>query len=231
MALLAAIEDFVIRNTEILVFNYLCTAMSVLVEIHPDRVDARKVAQIVQVLRDGGLIIYPTDTVYAVGCDLLNSKAVDKVCRFKKLKAQKFHLSFICSDFAQITHYTKSISSGVFREMKRLLPGPYTFILESNTNVPKIFDYKKREVGVRIPDHPIPQQIVQQLGNPLVSASLTNEDEVTEYYTDPLEIQEVFGREVELIVDAGMGGIEPSTVFDGCSGSLELIRQGKGLVR
>jgi tRNA threonylcarbamoyl adenosine modification protein (Sua5/YciO/YrdC/YwlC family) len=204
--------------------------MSILVEIHPDRVDSRKIAQVVQVLKEGGLVIYPTDTVYAVGCDLLNSKAIDKVCRFKKVKAQKFNLSFICSDFAQISFYTKNINSTVFREMKRLLPGPYTFILESNSNVPKIFDFKKREVGVRIPDNAISLEIVRQLGNPLVSVSLSNEDDLTEYYTKPIEIQEVFGKQVDLIVDGGEGGIEPSTVLDGSKGGLELIRQGKGLL-
>ncbi len=202
--------------------------MGLLVEISPEHVDTRKIRQVVQVLSEGGLVIYPTDTVYAVGCDLLNAKAIDRLCRFKKLKAQKFNLAFICRDLAQVSDYTKSIPSSVFRVMKKVLPGPFTFILESNSNVPKIFGFKKREVGIRIPDHPIAQQLVESLGNPLVSASLTHEDDMTPYYSDPHLIFEEFGEQVDMVIDAGLGGIEPSTVLDCLSGSIEVVRQGKG---
>ena len=196
--------------------------------IHPENPDARKIAQVAETLRKGGIIIYPTDTVYGIGCDFANQKAVERVCQLRGLDPKKARLSFICNDIAQISQYTAQINNDIFRLMKRCLPGPFTFVLPSSNDVPKLFKNKKRTVGVRIPDNKIVQAIVAELGHPILTTSLRNDDEITEYFTDPIDISEDFRNQVDIVIDGGIGRNVPSTVVDCTSGSPEVIRQGAG---
>lgn len=202
--------------------------MAELLEIHPDNPDKRKIQKVVDCLRDGGVIIYPTDTVYGIGCDLYNSKAIEKICRIKGVKPDKMHLSFICYDLSEISKYAKTLSTPAFRLMKKALPGAYTFILESSSQVPKIFNVKKKQVGIRVPDHLVPRLIVKELGNPILTTSVKDEDEVIEYMTDPSLIDEKYGHLVDIVIDSGYGGNVPSTVIDCTTDDFELIREGAG---
>ena len=199
-----------------------------LLKIHPDNPDARKIGQVVETLQRGGIIIYPTDTVYGIGCDFANQKAVERVCRLRGLDPKKARLSFICTDIAQVSQYTAQINNDIFRLMKRHLPGPFTFVLPSNNDVPKLFKNKKRTVGIRIPDNNIVRAIVEALGHPILTTSLRNEDEITEYFTDPVDISEDFRNQVDLVIDGGIGRNVPSTVVDCTSGTPEILRQGAG---
>ena len=179
------------------------------------------------VLNRDGLIIYPTDTVYAIGCDLFNKKAVEKLCRFLDIKPQRLSLSFICSGLSNISDYVKRIDTPAFKVLKKSLPGPFTYIFEASNNVPKILGIEKKTVGIRVPDNKIPLSIVEQLTHPLISASLKRDDE-EEYLTDPDEIFDVFNKRVDLIIDGGAGGFTPSTVVDFTSGEPVVTRQGAG---
>jgi tRNA threonylcarbamoyl adenosine modification protein (Sua5/YciO/YrdC/YwlC family) len=199
-----------------------------LLKIHPDNPESRKIERVVTKLRDGGIVIYPTDTIYGIGCDLFNRKAVEKLCQILAIKPQKLNLSFICSDMSQISEYVKRIDTPVFKILKKNLPGPYTFILESSSKVPKVLDVNKKTVGIRIPDHAIPQAIVQQLGNPIITSSIKDEDKIKEYTTDPEEIYEDLKNIVDLVIDGGIGGNIPSTIVDCTSDQLQIIRQGLG---
>lgn len=201
-----------------------------LIKIYPENPDSRKLDQVVEVLKNGGVIIYPTDTIYGMGCDLFNRKAIDKLCRIKEIKPKSFNLSFICSDMSNISHYTKHLDTPTFKIMKRALPGPYTFILESSSKVPKILDVNKKTVGIRIPDNNIPRMIVEKLGNPIVTTSIKSDDEVVEYTTDPELIFMEYENLVDLVIDGGVGGNIPSTVIDISGSSPELIREGLGNV-
>lgn len=199
-----------------------------LLKIHPDNPEMRKINRVLDVLRDGGIIIYPTDTIYGMGCDLMNRKAVQRLCKILEVKPQKLDLSFICHDLSHISMYVKRIDTPVFKVLKKSLPGPYTFIFESSSKVPKILDVNKKTVGIRIPDHAITRTIVSELGNPLITSSIKDDDHIKEYTTDPEEIYEDFKNEVDLMVDGGVGGNIPSTVVD-CTGTeLRVIRQGLG---
>lgn len=197
-------------------------------EIHPLNPEPRKIAEVVEILKGGGVIIYPTDTIYGLGCDLMNSKAVQKVCAIKNIKPEKIHLSFICADLSHIAQYTKHLQTSTFKLMKSHLPGPYTFILEANNQVPKILDTRKKTVGIRIPNHKVPLEIVKELGNPLVTTSIKSDDEILEYTTDPEEIYDEYKHKVDAVINSGYGGNIPSTILDCTYGEPTLIRQGLG---
>lgn len=199
-----------------------------LVKIYPENPNPKVIDQAVEVLRKGGLIIYPTDTVYGLGCDITNQKAIEKICHIRGVKPEKANFSFVCSDLSNIADYIKPIDTTAFRVLKKALPGPYTFILNANNNVPKLLSSKKKTVGIRVPDNSIAQEIVRQLGNPILSASIKDDDEVIEYSTDPELIHEKYQDLVDLVIDGGYGDNEPSTVIDITSGEYEVIRQGKG---
>ena len=188
----------------------------------------RKISRVIEVLRNGGIIIYPTDTVYGIGCDLMNKKAIQRLLQIKGIKAKHLNLSFICNDLSQIASFTRPISNPVFKIMRKCLPGPFTFLLESNHKVPKILDQSKKTVGVRVPDNKIPLAIVNELGNPLISASIKDDDEIVEYISDPAIIYQNYGNLVDVIVDGGFSNIIPSTVVDCSKGDIEVIREGAG---
>jgi len=201
---------------------------AIYLEIHPKNPEERKITEVVQCLKAGGIIIYPTDTVYAIGCDLLNKRAVEKVGKLKSAKPEKLNLSFICNDLSHISEYVRNLPTPTFKLMKSLLPGPYAFILEANGNVPKLLDTKKKTVGIRIPNHAIPRNIVNLLGNPLVTTSIKNDDEIIEYTTDPDEIYEDYKNLVDMIINGGNGGNVPSTILDCTGNEPKLVRSGLG---
>jgi tRNA threonylcarbamoyl adenosine modification protein (Sua5/YciO/YrdC/YwlC family) len=190
----------------------------------------REVRRIVEVLQNGGLIIYPTDTVYGLGCDITQSKAVEKVARIKGVKVEKANFSFICSDLSHLSDYTKPISNATFKIMKKNLPGPFTFILEANNNVPKYFKGKKKTVGIRVPDNNIIRDIVTELGNPILSTSIHDEDEILEYTTDPELIYEKYQELADIVIDGGYGELIPSTIVDCSKDEIEILREGKGVL-
>lgn len=198
------------------------------IKIHPQNPEARKIDIVVAALREGKIIIYPTDTIYGIGCDLMNKKSIEKLCQIMNIKPQKLDLSFICNDLSHISEYVKRIDTPVFKVLKRSLPGAFTFILESNNKVPKILDVNKKTVGIRIPDHPIPRGIVQKLGNPLITSSIKDDDKIKEYTTDPDEIYEDFKYAVDIVIDGGVSGNIPSTIVDCTSNELRIVRQGLG---
>ncbi len=202
-----------------------------LLKIHPVNPEQRKIRHVVDVLAKGGLIVYPTDTVYAIGCDLVNKKGVERLCRLLNIRPQKLDLSFICHDISQISEYAKRIETPVFKILKKSLPGPFTFILESSSKVPKTLNANKKTVGVRMPDHPVPMMIVEVLGNPMITASIKNEDVIREYTTDPEEIYEDLKHQVDIVIDSGPGGNIPSTVVDCTREPVEIIRQGLGILQ
>jgi len=188
----------------------------------------KDVDKVVNILKDGGIIIYPTDTVYAMGCDALNVRAVEKICKIKGINPQKSNLSIICPDLSNISEYAK-VNNSVFKLMKRNLPGPFTFILNATTNLPKIYKNRK-EVGIRVPDNAITLKLVGELGNPILTTSVRDRDDIKEYSTDPELINEEYGDMVDLVVDGGCGGLEPSTIVNCTGNETEIVRQGKGLL-
>ncbi len=199
-----------------------------LLKIYNENPNPRDIRKVVEVLRDGGLIVYPTDTVYGLGCDITNQKAVEKVAQYKGIKVEKANFSFICSDLSHLSDYTKPISNSVFKLMKKNLPGPFTFIIEANNNVPRYFKGKKKTVGIRVPDNNIVRDIIYELGNPILSTSIHDDDEILEYTTDPELIYEKFQDIADIVIDGGYGELVPSTVID-CTGDIiELVREGKG---
>lgn len=198
------------------------------IKLHEQNPDLRKVKHIVDLLKEGAVIIYPTDTIYGLGCDLSNRKAIDKLCRAKGIKPGKVNLSFICEDMSHISDYVKNLSNPTFKLMKKNLPGPFTFILPANSNVPKIVNANKKTVGIRIPDNRIPLTIVQHLGNPLISTSIREDDNIVEYPTDPEEIYEAFKHEVDVVIDGGYGKNVPSTVIDCTVEPAVIVREGLG---
>ena len=198
------------------------------IRLYEENPDPRKITQIVNVLRSGGLIIYPSDTIYGLGCDIFNQKAVDKVRRIKNVNDKKMDLAFVCYDLSHLSVYAKNVSTPVFKLMKKILPGPYTFILNASSKVPKILKVKKKKVGIRIPNNRIPREIVKELGNPIVTTSLHDDDKILEYATDPELIYEQYKNQVDLIIDGGYGDNQASTILDYSGEELEIIRQGKG---
>lgn len=200
-----------------------------LLKIYPENPNPKDVRRVVDVLRNGGIIIYPTDTVYGMGCDITNPKAVEKVARFKNVSVEKSNFSFICSDLSHLSDFSKPVSNQVFKLLKKYLPGPFTFILGANSNVPRYFKGKKKTVGVRIPDNSIIIDIVKELGNPIMSTSIHDDDEIVEYSTDPELIHERFHDIVDMVVDGGYGDNIPSTIVDCTDDYPVIIRQGKGI--
>lgn len=188
----------------------------------------RKINRVVDILRKGGIVVYPTDTIYGIGCDLMNRKSIERLCRVMDIKPNKLDLSFICNDLTHISEYVKNLQTPVFKVLKKSLPGPFTFILESSSKVPKILDVTKKTVGIRIPDHNIPRTIVAELGNPLITSSIKDDDKIKEYTTDPEEIYEDFKNLVDIVIDGGAGGNIPSTVVDCTGEELVIVRQGLG---
>ncbi len=199
-----------------------------LITLHPDNPEPRKINQVVKLLKEGAVVIYPTDTIYGIGCSLFNKKAIDRVCRIKGLKPKNFNLSFICNDISQIAEYVKRIDTPTFKLLKKALPGPFTFILESSSNVPKILDVNKKTIGIRIPDHNITKMIVNQLGNPLITTSIKDDDKILEYTTDPEIIYEEYKNLVDVVIDGGVGGNIPSTIVNCTNEPFEIIREGLG---
>lgn len=197
-----------------------------LLEVHPLNPNPRHVRMITDCLMDGGLIIYPTDTIYGLGCDIFQHKAIEKVCRIKQVDPHKAQLSFICHDLSDLSQYTKGISTPLYRILKSYLPGPFTFILPASKEVPKILQSKKNTIGLRIPNNNIALTIVEQLGHPILSASLPGD--MVEEYTDPATMYEKFGGQVDIVIDGGAGGMTPSTIIDCTKDSYEVIREGAG---
>ena len=197
-----------------------------LLQLHPDNPQPRLLKQIAECLTEGGIIIYPTDTIYGLGCDIHHQKAVERICKIKNVDPQKAQLSFICRDLSHLSDYTKSIDTPLYRMLKTYLPGPYTFILPASKQVPKILKSKKETIGLRVPDNIICQQILEVLDNPILSASLPGD--MVEEYTDPEVIHEKFASQVDLVIDGGIGGMVPSTIVDCTSSDWEIIRQGAG---
>ncbi len=200
-----------------------------LVKLFNENPNLREILKVVDVLRKGGLIVYPTDTVYGLGCDITNAKAVEKVARIKNVKVEKNNFSFICSDLSHISDFTKPIPNSVFKLMKKNLPGPFTFILEANNNLPKYFKGKKT-VGIRVPDNNIIRDIIRELGNPILSTSIHDEDEILEYSTDPELIYEKYQDVAEIVIDGGYGEFIPSTIVDCTGDEIVIVREGKGVL-
>ncbi len=201
--------------------------MAEFIKIYEENPNPKEIMKVVNVLKAGGLVIYPSDTVYALGCDITHKGALERIAKIKGVKLEKANFSFICEDLSNLSDYVKQIDTSTFKLLKRALPGPYTFILPGNNNLPSVFK-KKKEVGIRVPDHSITQAIVNTLGNPIVSTSIKDEDEVIEYTTDPELIYEKWADLVDVVIDGGYGGNVASTVIDLTSGQPELIREGKG---
>ncbi|KQS36705.1 L-threonylcarbamoyladenylate synthase [Pedobacter sp. Leaf194] len=199
-----------------------------LIKIYPENPNERAIEQVVDVLRKGGIIIYPTDTVYGLGCDITNPKAIEKIARIRGIKPEKANFSFICHDLSHISDFIKPIDNTTFRILKKALPGPFTFIFNANNNVPKLLSSNKKTVGIRVPDNNIARCIVKELGNPILSTSIKDDDELIEYSTDPELIHEKYEDLVDLVIDGGYGDNEASTVIDCTTGEFEIIREGKG---
>ena len=207
-------------------FYYL---QSMLVRINEDNIQDSTIEEVVKCLKAGGIIIYPTDTVYALGCDITQPKAIEKICKLKGVKIEKANFSFVCSDLSHLSEYARAIPNHVFRVMKRALPGPYTFILEANYNVLKLLKQHKKTVGIRVPNNKICKAIVENLGHPLISTSLHDtSDDILEYFSDPEVIHRQYSEVVDMVIDGGFGNIYPSTIID-CSGDvMEVLREGLG---
>jgi tRNA threonylcarbamoyl adenosine modification protein (Sua5/YciO/YrdC/YwlC family) len=201
-----------------------------LIRIHPETPDPRQVKKAVELLRDGGVVIYPTDGVYAFGCDIYKSKAVERIAQLKGIKPEKADFSFVFDELSRITEFARPVDTPVYKLLKHCLPGPYTFILNANNQVPKLFKNNKRTIGIRIPDHKICRYLVNELGNPMISTSVHDEDEILEYTTDPELIHERYRDRVDLVIDGGYGALVPSTVIDCSDGYPVLVRQGAGEV-
>ena len=201
-----------------------------LINIHPENPDERKITQVVDILMKGGVIIFPTDTVYGIGCDITKPRAVERVAQIKGIKMEKSNFSFIFHDLSQISDYARHISNPVFKMLKKYLPGPFTFILEANSNVPKLFRNKKRTIGIRIPDNNITREMVRLLGNPILTTSVHDEDEILGYTTDPELIHEHYSKIVDCVIDGGYGDNNPSTVVDCTGDEPVIVRQGTGII-
>lgn len=201
--------------------------MAEFIKIYEDKPSEAAIKKVVEVLRNGGLVIYPTDTVYGIGCDITNSRALERLAKLKDIKLEKANFSFVCSSLSNLSDYVRQIDTSTFKILKRALPGPYTFILPGNNDLPKEFR-KKKTVGIRVPDNLIARQIVEVLGNPIVSSSIHDEDEVIEYSTDPELIFEKWQNKVDLVIDGGYGENVPSTIIDLTGYEPVVVREGKG---
>lgn len=198
-----------------------------LLKLYSDNPNHKEFRKISEILRNGGIIIYPTDTVYAIGCDINNNKAIQKIAKLKGIAADKANFSIICHNLSNLSEYAR-VDNGTFKMMKKNLPGPFTFILPASSNLPKLFKSKKKSVGIRVPDHYIPLGIVEELGNPIMTTSIHDPDEVVEYTTDPELIHEKYHKDVDMIIDGGFGRNVASTIIDCTTGDFEIIREGIG---
>ncbi len=196
--------------------------------IHPETPEYRKIQEVISVLNKGGIIAYPTDSVYNFGCSLDNKRAIEKLAKLRGIKLKKANFSLVCTDLKSIDEYTTPFSRSIFKALNKNLPGPFTFILNASNQIPKLFDSNKKEIGIRIPDNEICLEIARNLGVPLVTTSIHHEDEIVEYITDPEQIFEKFEHQVDLVIDGGIGNNEPSTVVDCTQDELEIVRQGIG---
>ena len=203
--------------------------MAKILKIYPDNPQENLLDEVVRTLKNGGIIIYPSDTVYALGCNIFDIKAMEKLAQLKKTKLEKAHFSIICNDLSHLSNFTRPIDTSVFRFLKSHLPGPFTFILEANKNLPLAYKGHKT-VGIRVPDHSIPQLIVEKLGHPIASTSIKDDDEIIEYSTDPELIAEKYDHLVDIVIDAGYGDNMASTIVDLTSGEPEVLREGKGIL-
>jgi len=201
-----------------------------LLRINPEKPNQKEIDQVVTCLRDGGVIIYPTDTVYGMGCDIHKQRAVERVCKIKGINPEKANFSFVCADLSHLSDFTRPIDTHTFKLMKKALPGPFTFVLEANNNVPKLFHSKKKTVGIRVPDNKICIEIVKHLGNPIMSTSVHDDDEIMEYTTDPEVIHEKYKNLVDIVIAGGYGNNEASTVVDCTNGEYTILRQGMGIL-
>lgn len=201
-----------------------------LIKIFPQNPAPRHIRMVVDSLKNGGIIIFPTDTVYGLGCSIYQQKAVDRIAQLKGVKKEKANFSFIFNNLSMLSEFTKPINNEVYKLMRKYLPGPFTFILEANNNIPKIFQSKKKTVGIRIPDNEIISILVEELGHPLLTTSIHDADTLIEYMTDPEEIHDVFKDQVDIVIDGGAGGNEPSTIVDCTDDEWEITRQGKGIL-
>jgi tRNA threonylcarbamoyl adenosine modification protein (Sua5/YciO/YrdC/YwlC family) len=201
--------------------------MAKILKIYPDNPQENLLDEVVRALKNGGIIIYPSDTVYALGCNIFDIRAMEKLAQIKKVKLEKAHFSIICNDLSHLSQFTKPIDTSIFRLLKNNIPGPFTFILEASKSLPLAYKGKKT-VGIRVPDHHIPQLIVEKLGHPIASTSIKDDDDVIEYSTDPELIAEKYNNLVDIVIDSGYGDNVPSTIVDLTSGEPEILRQGKG---
>ena len=199
-----------------------------ILSIHPDNPNPRGIATAVECLKDGGIIIYPTDTVYTIGCDIFQQRSVERIAQIKNINIKKQNFSFICSDLGLLSDYSLPINRQAYKVVRRAFPGPFTFIFKAKSTVPKLFKSKKKTVGIRIPDHNIPIESVNMLGNPILSSSVHDKDSIQEYSTDASLIYERFKNKVDLVIDGGLGKLTPSTVIDYSSGELVVLREGLG---
>ncbi|SFO60784.1 translation factor SUA5 [Algoriphagus ornithinivorans] len=200
------------------------------IRLYEENPEPKKVKEIVDILRDGGVVIYPTDTVYGMGCDITNQRAIERIAKIKGINPKKHNFSFICADLSDIAQYTRVITKPVFKMMKKAFPGPFTFILEANSTVPKILHSNKKTVGIRVPNHNIPRTLVQELGQPILTTSIHDEDEVVEYSTDPELIFEKYQHLVDVVIDGGYGQNVASTILNCTGDEVEVIREGLGNV-
>ena len=215
------------------IFAYISNSHSIeimLLKVHPENPSQRQILKVCEVIRKGGVVVYPTDTVYALGCDIYNTRAVDRIARLKGTRVNKADFSFIFSDLSQLSDYTRLVSNSVFKLMKAYLPGPYTFILPARNNIPRIFHSKKKTIGIRIPDNNIPLEIVRELGHPIMTTSIHDEDELIEYTTDPVLIWDKFKDEVDAVINGGYGNNEASTVIDCTNEEPVILRLGIGKI-
>jgi len=203
--------------------------MAKLLEINPNNPENRKLADAVNILKKGGVIIIPTDTVYALACSIYERKAIEKICLIKNIKVEKSLFTFICQDLSHAAKYAKQITNSVFKIMKKVFPGPFTFILNASHEVPKILQYKRKTIGLRITDHQIPSRIIELLGHPIITSSLPEKELEIEYSTDPSLMKETYDKLVDMVIDGGIGDIEETTVIDCTENELEIVRQGKGI--
>ncbi len=201
-----------------------------MLKLYDENPNPKQVEKVIEVLQSGGVIIYPTDTVYGIGCDIFKPRAIERVARIKGIKPEKANFAFICSDLSHLSDYARPLKNEVFKMMKAYLPGPYTFILDANSNVPGLLKNKKKTVGIRIPDNNIILEIVRRLGHPILTTSLKEEDEILEYPTDPELIHEEYENLVDLVIDGGYGGIKPSTILDCTGDEIWMVREGLGEV-
>ena len=199
-----------------------------ILKIHPDNPNSREIKKVIECLKDGGVIVYPSDTVYGIGCDIFDKKAVERIAKIKGINIKKNNFSFICSDLSHISDFTKPIDNSTYKLMKRNLPGPFTFILNANNSIPKLFKINKKTIGIRVPNHNIPLEIVLQLGNPIITTSVKEDDEILEHSTNPELIYEKLKHLVDIVIDGGFTGIQPSTIVDCTGNDFEIIRQAKG---